>query len=115
MSNQPYEGNGNGPYEGYDPYQQQQPPPGWPGRQQYEADAEPDQQQYTQQWEGQTWETQVQPSITPTAPTPAPAPSADTAYLPQQAPHGPGRSSTRLSTALRAPMAPTALKVVSTG
>lgn len=90
MSNQPYEGNGNGPYEGYDPYQQQQPPPGWPGRQQYEADAEPDQQQYTQQWEGQTWETQVQPSITPTAPTPAPAPSADTAYLPQQAPHGPG-------------------------
>ncbi|MEV2229612.1 hypothetical protein AB0H69_13685 [Streptomyces phaeochromogenes] len=95
MSNQPYEGNGNGPYEGHDPYdpyqqqQQQQPPPsGWPGRQQYEADAEPDQQQYTQQWEGQTWETQVQPPITPTAPPSAPA--ADTAYFPQQAPHGPG-------------------------
>ncbi|MFI1483312.1 hypothetical protein [Streptomyces sp. NPDC020747] len=89
MSNQPYEGNGDGPYEGYDPYQQQppqQPPSGWPGQQQYEADAEPDQQQYTQQWEGQTWETQVQPPITPTAP----APAADTAYLPQQAPHGPG-------------------------
>jgi len=72
----------NQPYEGYDPYQQQ--PPGWPGQQQYEADAEPDQQQYTQQWEGQTWETQVQPPITPTAP------AADTAYFPQQAPHGPG-------------------------
>ncbi|MGW2286575.1 hypothetical protein [Streptomyces phaeochromogenes] len=89
MSNQPYEGNG--PYEGYDPYQQQQqqPPSGWPGhQQQYEADAEPDQQQYTQQWEGQTWETQVQPPITPTAPPSAPA--ADTAYFPQQAPHGPG-------------------------
>ncbi|MFF5002117.1 hypothetical protein ACFY3G_04750 [Streptomyces phaeochromogenes] len=87
MSNQPYEGNGNGPYEGYDPYQQ--PPSGWPGhQQQYEADAEPDQQQYTQQWEGQTWETQVQPPITPTAPPSAPA--ADTAYFPQQAPHGPG-------------------------
>ncbi|MFD3311798.1 hypothetical protein [Streptomyces sp. NPDC058694] len=84
----------NQPYEGYDPYQQQpqQPPPsGWPGQQQpYEADAEPDQQQYTQQWEGQTWETQVQPPLTPTAPAPAPAPSADTAYFPQQAPHGPG-------------------------
>ncbi|WP_327396184.1 hypothetical protein [Streptomyces phaeochromogenes] len=77
----------NQPYEGYDPYQQ--PPAGWPGhQQQYEADAEPDQQQYTQQWEGQTWETQVQPPITPTAPPPAPA--ADTAYFPQQAPHGPG-------------------------
>ncbi|MEU9788554.1 hypothetical protein AB0H92_47720 [Streptomyces phaeochromogenes] len=73
----------NQPYEGYDPYQQ--PPSGWPGhQQQYEADAEPDQQQYTQQWEGQTWETQVQPPITPTAP------AADTAYFPQQAPHGPG-------------------------
>ncbi|MEV2193898.1 hypothetical protein AB0I02_23375 [Streptomyces phaeochromogenes] len=94
MSNQPYEGNGNGPYEGHDPYdpyqQQQQPPSGWPGRQQYEADAEPDQQQYTQQWEGQTWETQVQPPVTPTAPPSAPAPAADTAYFPQQAPHGPG-------------------------
>ncbi|WP_405568602.1 hypothetical protein OG418_27820 [Streptomyces phaeochromogenes] len=77
----------NQPYEGYDPYQQ--PPAGWPGhQQQYEADAEPDQQQYTQQWEGQTWETQVQPPITPTAPPSAPA--ADTAYFPQQAPHGPG-------------------------
>lgn len=87
MSNQPYEENGNGPYEGYDPYQQ--PPSGWPGhQQQYEADAEPDQQQYTQQWEGQTWETQVQPPVTPTAPPSAPA--ADTAYFPQQAPHGPG-------------------------
>ncbi|MDQ1037162.1 hypothetical protein QFZ75_003578 [Streptomyces sp. V3I8] len=105
MSNQPYEGAYEGsyegsreggdngpyevPYEGYDPYrqqqqqqqhQQQQPPvSGWPGQQQYgEAAA---QQQYTQQWEGQTWETRVQPPVTP---------AVDTAYLPQQ---GPGEAS----------------------
>ncbi|MEU9189631.1 hypothetical protein AB0D14_34835 [Streptomyces sp. NPDC048484] len=96
MSNQPYEGPHEGsyegphegPYEGYDPYQQQhqqqqhqqhQPGPGWPGQQydpQYDqAAAQP---QYTQQWEGQTWETQVQPPV---------APAADTAYLPQQGPY----------------------------
>ncbi|MFC8197557.1 hypothetical protein ACFUTV_19420 [Streptomyces sp. NPDC057298] len=87
MSNQPYEGNG--PYEGYDPYQQQhrpeqqdhqhqqapQQPSGWTGQQQYDEAAA--QQQYTQQWEGRTWETQVQPPV---------APAADTAYLPQQGP-----------------------------
>ncbi|AVH61339.1 MULTISPECIES: hypothetical protein [Streptomyces] len=52
----------NQPYEGYDPYQQaqQQPQPEWQG--------------YTQQWEGQTWETQAQ----------APVSAADTAYVPTQ-------------------------------
>jgi hypothetical protein len=65
MSDQPYEGRYEGPYEGYDPYpqpQQQQPP------------QQPEWQQHTQQWEGQTWETQVQPAM----------PAADTTYLPPQ-------------------------------
>ncbi|MDQ0775655.1 hypothetical protein QF026_004121 [Streptomyces aurantiacus] len=91
MSNQPYEGNQpydgpyEGPYEGYDPYQQQQQqqqqqqsPGGWAGQQPYDEAAA--QQQYTQQWEGQTWETRVQPPV---------APAAETAYLPQQGPSEP--------------------------
>ncbi|MCX4235226.1 hypothetical protein [Streptomyces ortus] len=102
MSDQPYEGpyegpyqgqgqnQGQVPYEGYDPYQQQvpqaqqgqqAPQAGWPGQQQYDEAAA--QQQYTQQWEGQTWETQVQPPLRSAAPA---APAADTAYLPQQGP-----------------------------
>ncbi|MEU6880895.1 hypothetical protein [Streptomyces sp. NPDC046712] len=41
----------------------------------------------TQTWEGQTWDTQYQPAIQPTA-KPAPQPVAyDTAYLPPQAAH----------------------------
>ncbi|MET8225536.1 hypothetical protein [Streptomyces sp. NPDC005301] len=76
MSNQPYEPY-EPPYEGYDPYQQaqQQPPApqqsGWPGQQGY--DEAQQSHQYTQQWEGQTWETQTQPHA-----------AADTAYLPPQ-------------------------------
>ncbi|MFD6286433.1 hypothetical protein [Streptomyces sp. NPDC060205] len=109
MSDQPYEGpyegpyrgqgqggqgqgyQGQVPYEGYHPYQeqahqaQQAAQAGWPGQQQYDEAAV--QQQYTQQWEGQTWETQVQPPLRPAAPA---APAADTAYLPQQ---GPGEAS----------------------
>ncbi|MGW6013854.1 hypothetical protein [Streptomyces sp. NPDC055210] len=96
MSDQPYEGpyegpyQGQVPYEGYDPYQQQAhqaqqghqaQQAGWPGQQPYDEAAV--QQQYTQQWEGQTWETQVQPPLWPVAPA---APAADTAYLPQQGP-----------------------------
>jgi len=81
MSNQPYEGYG----EGYDPYaQQQQPqqaqqqaqqqPQAWPGEQQAYDDPQAA-QQYTQQWQGQTWDTQVQQS----------RPSAsDLAYFPPQ-------------------------------
>ncbi|MET7691056.1 hypothetical protein ABZT06_24270 [Streptomyces sp. NPDC005483] len=43
----------NQPYEGYDPYPQQ----GWPAQQGYDDSQAA--QQYTQQWQGQTWETQV--------------------------------------------------------
>lgn len=83
MSNQPYEGYG----EGYDPYaqqqqhqqhQQQQPQQAqaqaWPGQQQAYDDAQAD-QQYTQQWQGQTWDTQVQQT--------RPA-ASDLAYFPPQ-------------------------------
>ncbi|MBV7696837.1 hypothetical protein [Streptomyces sp. TRM70350] len=82
MSNQPYEGMYDG---GYDPYQQGQPPhqqtpqyqQGQPphqqtpqyqqGHPQYQQGHPPYQQpyaaaQYTQQWEGQTWDTQAQPT-----------------------------------------------------
>ncbi|WP_043673059.1 hypothetical protein [Streptomyces xylophagus] len=77
MSNQPYEGYG----EGYTPYAQQQPqqaqepqPQVWPGQQQAYDDPQAA-QQYTQQWQGQTWDTQVQQS----------RPSAsDLAYFPPQ-------------------------------
>lgn len=67
MSNQPYEP----PYEGYDPYQQAQQQQ---QQQQQQPAQQPEWQQYTQQWEGQTWETQAQ----------APVSAADTAYLPPQ-------------------------------
>ncbi|QFZ75580.1 hypothetical protein GFH48_22015 [Streptomyces fagopyri] len=73
MSNQPYEPRFEPPHEGHDPYQQPQQP-------QQQADW----QQHTQQWEGQTWETQVQPTT----------PAADAAYVPprtsegRQAPQG---------------------------
>ena len=70
MTNQP-----NQPYEGYDPYPQQ----GWPAHadqgydQGYEDPASA--QQHTQQWQGQTWDTQLH---TPLQQAP------ETAYLPQQ-------------------------------
>ncbi|MFF8727852.1 hypothetical protein ACF073_15370 [Streptomyces sp. NPDC015171] len=66
MTNQPYQG---GPYEGYDPYQQQWPGHEAPYGQQPGQDPEP-----AQQWQGQTWETQ----------THAPVQAAETAYLPRQ-------------------------------
>jgi hypothetical protein len=68
MTDQPYEG----PYQGYDPYQQpqpQEPPQAWP------AD-----QGYTQQWQGQTWETQLHQQ---------PVSTTETPYLPPQAPSDP--------------------------
>lgn len=75
MSDQPYEGRYEGPYEGYDPYPQpqQQQRQGQQQPQQQQP-PQPEWQQHTQQWEGQTWETQVQPSM----------PAADTTYLPPQ-------------------------------
>lgn len=67
MTDQPYDHQG---YEGYDPYAPQQ---AWPGQQQgYE-----DPQAHLQQWQGQTWETSIQPPVTPADP-------ARTAYLPPQ-------------------------------
>ncbi|CAL9485839.1 hypothetical protein [Streptomyces sp. enrichment culture] len=87
----------NQPYGGYDPYQQQpeqprqqpyqqqpqhqhqqhQQSPSWPGQQQGYDDPYAD-QQYTQQWQGQTWETQMQPPVT--------AAAEETSYLPPQQP-----------------------------
>ncbi|MDT0570963.1 hypothetical protein RM704_26465 [Streptomyces sp. DSM 3412] len=89
MSNQPYgyEGHpgqqGHQGQQGYDAYQQSQPQaqPHWQG---YDEGQAAHAQQYTQQWEGQTWETQLQPQ------TPPAANLTETAYLPQQtdAPNG---------------------------
>ncbi|CAL9500453.1 hypothetical protein SUDANB176_03431 [Streptomyces sp. enrichment culture] len=75
MTDQPYEG-----YDGYDPYRQQQAQPqAWPGQQAYDDPYAA--QQYTQQWQGQTWETQTQPPVS--------APAEETAYLPPQGYAGP--------------------------
>ncbi|MGW1724776.1 hypothetical protein ACWCQK_17785 [Streptomyces sp. NPDC002306] len=78
MTNQPYEPHEGPPYEGYDPFgqqqhqphHQQQPQQSWQQHQPY-AYEDP---QHTQQWQGQTWETQVQPPVAAT----------DTAYPPSQ-------------------------------
>jgi hypothetical protein len=65
MSNQPYGSS----HEEYDAYQRQpgyqdpghqQPSASWQGFDEAQAAPMP---QYTQQWEGQTWETQVQPPV----------------------------------------------------
>ncbi|MFH9860105.1 hypothetical protein [Streptomyces sp. NPDC017202] len=76
---QPYEG-GRYP-QGYDPYQQtpQQTPQQqeWPGRQDHGYEDPQAHLQHTQQWQGQTWETGVQPPV-------AAADPAETAYLPPQ-------------------------------
>ncbi|MFE1438344.1 hypothetical protein [Streptomyces sp. NPDC058739] len=73
MTNQPYQG----PYDGsHDPYAQQSGQQ-WPGQQQpYPQGSE--EAQYTQQWQGQTWETQMQ---APVASVPS---TTETAYLPPQ-------------------------------
>ena len=80
-------GDGRDGYQnqGYDPYQQQQPqqPQAWPGQQQAYDEAQA--QQYTQQWQGQTWETQMQaPVTTPQAAPAAVAEVPETPYLPLQ-------------------------------
>ncbi|MFD9006062.1 hypothetical protein ACFV0T_34800 [Streptomyces sp. NPDC059582] len=90
MTNQPYEPHEGSPYEGYDPYGQQQPHQQQPHQHQQPNQHQQPQQawqqhqpyayedpQHTQQWQGQTWETQVQPPI-------APAHTTDTAYPPSQ-------------------------------
>ncbi|WP_031479121.1 hypothetical protein [Streptomyces bicolor] len=86
MSDQPYQGHqghqGQG-YDGYDPYQQPAPQ-AWPGQQPHDDPQAA--QQYTQQWQGQTWETQVQAPVTPASAggTASAASPAETAYLPSQ-------------------------------
>ncbi|MCE7051116.1 hypothetical protein [Streptomyces purpurascens] len=68
----------NQPHEGYDPYGQQQPQ-SWPGQQPYDDPYAAQQYtQNTQQWQGQTWETQTHQPVS------APVTAADTAYLPPQ-------------------------------
>jgi hypothetical protein len=62
----------NQPYDGYQEYPQQ----GWPAHPQQGYDDQQAPQQHTQQWQGQTWDTQVR--------TPVPG-AAETPYLPQQA------------------------------
>ncbi|MEU3105444.1 hypothetical protein [Streptomyces griseoflavus] len=78
---QPYQAQQPQPYQAQQPYRQQQPehqqPQAWPGQQQGYDDPYAD-QQYTQQWQGQTWETQMQP--------PVPAAAEETSYLPPQQP-----------------------------
>ncbi|USQ89098.1 hypothetical protein NFX46_38350 [Streptomyces phaeoluteigriseus] len=75
MTDQPYEGQYP---QGYDPYQQQPPQQDWPARQQPYGYEDPQAHlQHTQQWQGQTWETSVQPPVTAADP-------AETAYLPPQ-------------------------------
>ncbi|MFD5265191.1 hypothetical protein [Streptomyces sp. NPDC058335] len=78
MTDQPYEGQYP---QGYDPYQQAQPQApqqDWPARQQPYGYEDPQAHlQHTQQWQGQTWETSVQPPV-------AAADPAETAYLPPQ-------------------------------
>ncbi|MBD9701042.1 hypothetical protein IHE56_02830 [Streptomyces sp. ID01-12c] len=88
MSNQPYgyeghqahpEQQGHPGQQGYDAYQhpqqpQAQPQPHWQG---YDEGQAAHAQQYTQQWEGQTWETQMQPRTSPAVNL------TETAYLPQ--------------------------------
>ncbi|MEU0412260.1 hypothetical protein ABZ307_31165 [Streptomyces griseorubiginosus] len=61
----------NQPYEGYDQYPQQ----GWPAHADQGHEDPQSAQQHTQQWQGQTWETQIH--------TPVQA-APETAYLPQQ-------------------------------
>ncbi|MFF9487168.1 hypothetical protein [Streptomyces sp. NPDC014676] len=71
----------NQPYEAYDPYQDPQRAQGvWPGQPQAYEDPYAD-QQYTQQWQGQTWETRMQPPVTA-----APAPMAPAAPMAPMAP-----------------------------
>ncbi|MEU9226197.1 hypothetical protein AB0D40_17705 [Streptomyces massasporeus] len=74
--NQPHQ-----PYDGYDPYGQQ--PQAWPG-QGYQGYEDPHTaQQYTQQWQGQTWETQNHRAVSAQAPDP------ETAILTPQSPRPP--------------------------
>ncbi|MFJ8183437.1 hypothetical protein [Streptomyces sp. NPDC096105] len=85
----------------YAPYQQpQSQPQAWPGQQYDDPYVD---QQHTQQWQGQTWETQMQPPVAAAEETsclppqgiapavaPATAPAAAPAQAPEPAPVGEG-------------------------
>ncbi|MEU9590177.1 hypothetical protein AB0D84_10680 [Streptomyces sp. NPDC048193] len=65
------------PYQGHQPHRPHQPHQPYEGHEGYDAQVWPGQHQqgeHTQQWQGQTWETQLQP----------PVPAEETAYLPPQ-------------------------------
>ncbi|PPS67555.1 MULTISPECIES: hypothetical protein [Streptomyces] len=75
------------PYDGYDPYGQQ--PQAWPG-QGYQGHEDPHAaQQYTQQWQGQTWETQNHQPVAPQAPDPETAILTPQSPRPAQSPRTP--------------------------
>ncbi|MCX5036925.1 MULTISPECIES: hypothetical protein [Streptomyces] len=78
MTDQPHQPYGQQPYEGHDAqaWPGQQPHQQYQGYQGYgEQQPDPNADQYTQQWQGQTWETQVQPPVS----------AEETAYLPPHA------------------------------
>lgn len=86
MTDQPYQPQqpqqGYQGYQGHEGYDEQGRWVGqgeydtrWPGQQAPQGYAEADAGQYTQQWQGQTWETQVHP-------TQQAVPAEETAYLP---------------------------------
>ncbi|MDK1347493.1 hypothetical protein QNO09_30180 [Streptomyces sp. 378] len=104
MTNQP--NDGYGPYDPYDPYrshgqrqqpqqpeqqhpqhypQQPQAPQAWPGQGHQGYDDPHAAQQYTQQWQGQTWETQTHQPVS------APVTAEETAYPRAQTPQVPQR------------------------
>ncbi len=81
----------NQPYGSYGSYGAHEPPQAWPGQagpsgqQGYYEDPYAD-QQYTQQWQGQTWETQMQPPVAASAS----AGVEETSYPPPQPVSVPG-------------------------
>ncbi|WSB49112.1 hypothetical protein OHA00_18110 [Streptomyces cellulosae] len=99
MTNQPYGGGygygghgSHGAQEPHAPYQQpRSQPQAWPG-QGYDNAYDPyADQQHTQQWQGQTWETQMQPPVAAAAPvTPDPVqvsePAPGSGQVPEPAP-----------------------------
>ncbi|MFJ7341126.1 hypothetical protein ACIQU3_12665 [Streptomyces sp. NPDC101110] len=83
--NQPHQ-----PYDGYDPYGQQ--PQAWPGQGPQGYEDPHAAQQYTQQWQGQTWETQNHRQVAAQAPDPETAiltPQSSRSPRPPQSPRNP--------------------------
>ncbi|WP_370664896.1 hypothetical protein [Streptomyces sp. IBSBF 2507] len=72
---QQYEGYDAHAWPGQEPQQPQQSYPSYPSYEGYGEQPDPNAGQYTQQWQGQTWETQVQPPVS----------AEETAYLPSHA------------------------------